>query len=169
MTSWEFESGIVATRNKSFNVIFQRIFYVKYRSGNTRRLITAAFVYSKMKEEDKKKFINSLLEEGDSTKPQDVSKLGKFVKTMSKVASIMDFDVREKDQSPKDPASIEHVFEHVTADIQDPENHLSILHFEKYLPECDVSKCVCTLTNDEESTKRIIEVLHSETISPETQ
>jgi hypothetical protein len=169
MTVWEFDSGIVATRNKSFNVVFQRIFYVKYRSGNTRRLITAAFVYSKMKDEDKKKFINSLLDEGEELKPQDVSKMGRFVKSMSKVASIMDFDIREKDQSPEDPKSIEHVFEHMSTDIQDSENHLSILHFEKYLPECDVSKCVCTLTNDEESTRRITDVLNLETISPETE
>jgi hypothetical protein len=169
MSNWEFESGIVATRNKTFNVVFQRIYYVKYRLGDRRRLITAAFVYSKLKEEDKKKFITSILDESRDGTVQDVSSLGKFVKTMSKVASIMDFDVKEKDQQPSDPKSIEHVFEHMTKDIQDPENYLTLSHFEAHLNECDVSKCVCTLTNDEESTKRISEVLHLETLSPETE
>jgi hypothetical protein len=32
-------------------------------------------------------------------------------------------------------------------------------HFEKYVGICDVSECVCTLTEDEESRKRIREIL----------
>jgi hypothetical protein len=170
MTKWEFDSGIVATRHKTFNIVFQRVYYVKYKLGDKRRLITAGFVYSKLKDEDKKKFITSLLDDKKEGSVDNVSSLGKFVGSLSKVASIMDFDVRESgDQKPKDPTSIEHVFEPITNDIHDPENYLTLSHFETHLNECDVTKCVCTLTNDEESAKRISEVLCLETLSPEIE
>ena len=172
---WKFESGIVATRNRSLNTFVQRVYYIRYKSQtNLRRLITASFTYSKLQVEDKAKFIESIVTKDKAVYVDSLAKVGKPIPNMSKVATIMDFDISEKDQQPKDPKQIERDFELVTNDEGENQvdNYLSLKHFEANLRSCGYEKCICTLTNDEECKRRIDEILTNlnketaETVNP---
>lgn len=159
---WKFESGIVAVRNKPYNTFLQRVYYVRYRSpGNLRRLITTSFTYSKLDSEARTKFIESLTSKDKQVFLESLNTTGKIVPSMSKVITIMDFDISEKgaDQQPRDPRTIEKSFEIMTNDSQDENNFLTLAHFERNLPSAGIEACICTLTNDEESKRRIDEIL----------
>ena len=162
MSDWKFETGIVATRKRVLNAFDQRVYYIRYKSGtNLRRLITASFTYSKLAVEDKEKFIESIITKDKSVYVDSLIKVGKPIPNMSKVVTIMDFDISEKDQQPKDPKLIERDFELVTNIEGDDQvnNYLSLKHFEANLRSCGYEKCICTLTNDEECKRRIDEIL----------
>jgi len=159
---WKFESGIVASRKRVLNSFDQRVYYVRYKTEtNLRRLITASFTYSKIQIEDKEKFIESLVTKDKTVYVDSLAKVGKPIPKMSKVVTIMDFDISEKDQQPKDPKLIEREFELMTNLEEDDQvdNYLSLKHFEANLRSCGYEKCICTLTNDEECKRRIDEIL----------
>jgi hypothetical protein len=156
---WKFESGIVGVRANLYGAVVQRVYFVRYSSNsNVRRIITAAFYYSKMSSTDKDKLIFAMTQDNDQTKDSLSSFAGVFIPSMSNVVGIMDFDIMEKNQQPNPHPNFEGTFHDVTNYSQDENDFLTLRHFETNLVKCKYDKCVCTLTNDEEAERRIKEI-----------
>jgi hypothetical protein len=156
---WKFESGIVGVRTNVYGSLAQRVYHVRYSSNtHLRRLITASFTYTKMSAENREKFIETLLASDSEEFKRVTETTGTLIPSMSNVIAIMDFDITEKDQQPPQPNGFEGSFHTMVNDSQDENDFLTLRHFELNLVKCKYDKCVCTLTNDEEASKRIEEV-----------
>jgi hypothetical protein len=151
---WKFEEGILTTNSVSHTPVIRRIYYMRYAKGDLRRLFTVTMVYGINNTRDE--ILDWAVSKVEGSLSLD--KFCKFIKSFSRISTIMDFNITETDQQPKPPTEIEKNFQYVTSDIEDENNPLSLKHFEKYLPQCSYEKCVCTLTNDEESLRRISEI-----------
>ena len=126
-------------------------------------MFVSSFLYTKIENFDKESFVKALLA-GQSPNIESMNSNLKVVEKGCTLGSITDYNVLEESQLPDDPTSIEQLYEILTNDPSDSEeNYKTMKHFEKYLKFCDVSECVCTLTNDEESTKRVNEILGLQT------
>jgi len=157
---WKYHSGIVTTSHAPVSTFLRRIFYVTYERGHVHRTIMASFVYTKIETFDKEKFVECLMEEPENLNLESMDVNLKVVKQSCSVGSITDFDIYELSQLPQDPKDIEDIYEVMTDEPEDSEDqYWTRKHFEKYIVICDVSECVCTLTEDEESRKRINEIL----------
>jgi hypothetical protein len=160
---WKFESGIVTTTHTPINSFVRRIYYATYEKGYIRRTIMASFVYTKIETLDKDQFIETLIEDPANLHLEHMDENLKIVEHSCSVGSITEFDTKELSQLPQDPREIEDIYETMTDDSDDNENqYWTRKHFEKYLGICDVSECVCTITEDEESKRRIREIIGSE-------
>jgi hypothetical protein len=163
MMGWKFHSGIVTTTHAPISTFVRRIFYVTYERGHIHRTILASFVYTKIEKVDTEEFITTLMEDPQNLKLENLNANLKVVEQSCSVGSITDFDIHEISQLPQDPREIEDIYEVMTNNPDDQENqYWTRKHFETYLGICDVSECVCTLTEDEESKKRIGEILVSQ-------
>ena len=181
MTVWKYDQGIVSTKNHPFTTFKQRLYHVRYRNQDNDlcRLISASFVYGIPKqqseeaatEDDKQKDEKFLLwlkqnNEEDESDEEDNTETMKNISnvfsaailTMSKVITIMDFRLSEKNDIPTNVIMKETDYELLIPDGTDKENFLHLAHFEHYLPKCGVESCICTLTNDEEAARRIKEI-----------
>jgi hypothetical protein len=160
---WKFESGIVTTTHTPINTFVRRIYYATYERGHVRRTIMASYVYTKVESLNKEEFIETLMEDPANLHLEHMDEKLKIVKQSCSVGSITDFDVNELSQMPQNPKEIEDIYEIMTDDSTDTEEqYWTRKHFEKYLGICDVSECVCTITEDEESKKRIREIIGQE-------
>lgn len=157
MSEWKFDRGIVASKPISYTQMIRRFYYVRYKREFTRRLFVAVFIYGI----DQEKNTDNILDwaTGKTEGNPALKSLPKNLLTFNRITSIMDFDVREKDQQPKQFTELETDFDEIRDDIEDEENPVSLIHFEKYLGSANYEKCICTLTNDEESMKRIKEIV----------
>lgn len=161
--NWEFVSGIVSTEVSPVDSFVRRIYYATYKRGELRRMLVASFVYTKIENFDKESFVNALLA-GQSPNIESINSNLKVIEKGCTLGSITDYNILEESQLPEDPKSIEQLYEVLTNNPSDSEeDYKTLKHFEKYLKMCDVSECVCTLTNDEESTKRVNEILGLQT------
>lgn len=151
---WRFEEGIVALKSVAHTPLVRRLYYVRYARGSLRRLFTVvmAFGLNNTKED----IVNWAT--GEASVSSFINSHPSFVSSFSRVTSIMDFTIDEADQQPVDMKLLEKEYKTIRDDIEDENDPLSLNYFEKYLPRCNYEKCVCTLTNDEESERRIREI-----------
>ena len=157
---WKFHSGIVTTTHAPISSFIRRIFYVTYERAHVHRTILASFVYTKIEKADPDAFITTLMEDPENLKLEHMNANLKVVEQSCSIGSITDFDIHEISQLPQDPREIEDIYEIMTDAPEDTDTqYWTRKHFEKYVGICDVSECVCTLTEDEESRKRIREIL----------
>jgi hypothetical protein len=157
---WKFYSGIVTTTHAPISSFIRRIFYVTYERAHVHRTILASFVYTKIEKADPEEFITTLMEDPQNLKLENMNANLKVVEQSCSIGSITDFDIHEISQLPQDPKEIEDIYEIMTDAPEDTDTqYWTRKHFEKYVGICDVSECVCTLTEDEESRKRIREIL----------
>lgn len=166
---WVFERGGVVTTNVPYSSMTRRTFVVQYAKdgGSWKRVITAVFVYGVDENSEKERVlswlrsdaeIESAVEKSSVKIPPKVLKA--LIRGMSKVVTISDYDAAEKDQQSKDYEKTvsSGVFQALDPDLDDEENPLSLSHFRKYVHQCDVSKCVITITNDSEAYGKVAEV-----------
>jgi hypothetical protein len=181
MVNWKYDQGIVSTKNHPFTSFKQRLYHVRYRNQDNDlcRLISASFVYgipkqtseeTEVTEDDKQKDEKFLLwlkqnneeEDSDEDDTETINNITNVfstaILTMSKVITIMDFRLSEKNDIPTNVITKETDYELLIPDGTDKENFLHLAHFEHYLPKCGVESCICTLTNDEEAARRIKEI-----------
>lgn len=151
---WKFDQGIVSFKSIPHTPLVKRYYYVRYAKGELRRLFSVIMSFAT------EGYTEDLLRwaSDKSIRPEILAKAPKFLNTFSRVVTIMDFNITEKDQQPKRLEELEKDFRFMRADIDSDEDPISLKYFEKMLPNCSFEKCVCTLTNDEESLKRIREV-----------
>lgn len=158
---WKFDEGIMALKSVAHTPLVRRFYYVRYVKGSLRRLFTVVMAFG----------LNNTREDimnwavGSESISSSIDNLPKFVSSFSHVASIMDFNIEETDQHPKDMKLLEKEYKIIRADIEDENDPLSLKYFEKYLPMCNYEKCICTLTNDEESERRIKEIFSQDVLS----
>ena len=158
MSGWVFDQGIVSVKPVNYTQLVRRFYYVKYAKGDLRRLIMTIYIYGVDSDENSKSIIDWATDEKIEEKP--IFKiLPKNLISFNKVVSIMDFNIHEKDQHPQSFKELESEFQVLDKDLEDEENPLSLKHFEKYLSTANYEKCICTLTNDEESRKRISDIV----------
>jgi hypothetical protein len=161
---WKFESGIVGVRSNVFGTFCQRVYHVRYSSDtHLRRLITASFTYTKLVSSEKEKILTSLVTGDMQEFNKAVGTTGVIIPDMSEVVAIMDFDIHERDQHPPNSGEVRGSFHEMHNHTQDINDFTSLAHFEINLSQARYRKCVCTLTNDEESKKRIDEILSTNT------
>ena len=161
--SWEFVSGIVSTESSPINTFVRRIYYAIYKQGDIRRMFVASFVYTKVETFDKEAFVEALMA-GREPAIEPLNSNLKIVDRGCTLGSITEYNVLEESQLPQDPTTIEHLYEQLTNNENDSdEAYTTLKHFEKYLKVCDVTECVCTLTDDRESTRRVNEILGLQT------
>jgi hypothetical protein len=158
---WKFESGIVGIRTNVFGAFCQRVYHVRYTSDtHLRRIITASFTYSKIVAEKKEEIIESLVNGDIQEFNKAVENTGTLVPSMSNIVAIMDFDINEEDRQPSGVGEIDGTFHKMhNSPQQSQDDFTSLVHFEANLGKAKYNKCVCTLTNDEESKRRIDEIL----------
>jgi hypothetical protein len=157
---WKFESGIVTTTHTPISSFVRRVYYVTYERGHVRRTIMASYVYTKIESLNKEEFIETLMDDPANLHLEHMDEKLKIVEQSCSVGTITDFDVNELSQLPQDPKEIEDIYEIMTDEPTDTEEqYWTRKHFEKYLGICDVSECVCTITEDEESKKRIRDII----------
>jgi hypothetical protein len=162
--SWNFVTGIVATANTQLNSFVRRVYYITYAKDDLRRMFMASFVYTKLSDMDKGAFIASMMSDDRDIPIESMNENLKIIDKGCAVNSIIDYDIHEESQLPRDPREIEDLYEIVTNEITDnEEDYRTLKHFEKYILICDVSDCICTLTNDEESHRRINDILRPKT------
>jgi hypothetical protein len=157
---WKFESGIVTTTHTPISSFVRRVYYVTYERGNTRRTIMASYLYTKIESLNKEEFIDTLIQDPEKLQLEHMDENLKVVEQSCSVGTITDFNVQELSQLPQNPKDIEDLYETMTDEPTDNENqYWTRKHFEKYLGICDVSECVCTITEDEESKRRIRDII----------
>lgn len=192
MAIWKYDQGIVATKSQPYTNFKQRFYHVRYRNQDNDlcRLISASFVYGQSKDETsnpeddqaketetQEKFMLWLKEQkeregnedsdsdsDDETNQRISSVFSKAILTMSKVITIMDFRLSEKNDIPTNVIAKETEYDILDENGTDKENFLHLAHFEYYLPKCGIESCICTLTNDEEATRRIKDITSSRNI-----
>jgi hypothetical protein len=151
---WKFDEGIVATKSIPHTPLVRRFYYVRYAKGELRRLFNVVMSFgTNQTSEDIVRWVSE-----NNVTPEILDKIPKFVSAFSRVTAIMDFNIKETDQQPKKFEELERDFRFINPENTDENDPISLKYFEKWLPKCSYEKCICTLTNDEESLKRIMEI-----------
>lgn len=163
---WTFEKGIVNTSNNKQGTFVQRTYYVRYKSNtNLRRVIGAAFVYSRLSLENKQLFLEALVTKDNNLLKDSLKKTDNFIPSMSNVITILDFDIKETDQLPAPMETLLTNYDYMNNDSQEDTNPLTLKHFETHLVNCKINKCICTITDDSECKRRIDELIENRSLT----